>query len=144
MEDSSGHICRVTTDKLELASEVDVKALSIAFLEARARIAGGGYEGSIRLLTTLLNATITMPHWQFQAVELGPQDPRRALRGEREVFWTPREGYRNTPIYDRDMLEPGNLVKGPAIIEARDTTYVVPEDWVLNIDKYSNAILEEV
>jgi N-methylhydantoinase A/acetophenone carboxylase len=144
MEDSSGHICRVTTDKLELASEVDVKALCIAFLEARTRIAGGGYEGSILLLTTLLNATITMPHWQFQAVELGSQDPQKALRGEREVFWTPEEGYRKTPIYDRDLMEPGNLVKGPAVIEARDTTYVIPADWVLNIDKYSNAILEEV
>jgi len=118
--------------------------LCIAFLEARARTAGGVYEGSIRLLTTLLNATITMPHWQFQAVELGHQDPQKALRGEREVCWTPQEGYRNTPIYERDLLEPGNLVKGPAVIEARDTTYVIPEDWVLNIDKYSNAILEEV
>jgi len=144
MEDSSGHVCRVTTEKLELTSEMDVKALCKAFLKVRARTADGGYEGSIRLLTTLLNATITMPHWQFQAVEPGPQDPQKAHRGEREIFWTPREGYRNTPIYDRDLLEPGNLVKGPAVIEARDTTYVIPEDWVLNIDKYSNAILEEV
>jgi N-methylhydantoinase A len=60
------------------------------------------------------------------------------------VGWSPLEGYRKTPIYDRDLLEPGNLIKGPAVIEARDTTYVIPADWVLNIDKYSNAILEEV
>jgi N-methylhydantoinase A/oxoprolinase/acetone carboxylase beta subunit len=85
-----------------------------------------------------------MPHWQFQAVEPGSQDPQEALRGEREVFWTPEEGYQKTPIYNRDRLVPGNLVKGPAVIEARDTTYVIPADWILNIDKYSNAILEEV
>jgi N-methylhydantoinase A len=136
---------RVTTDKLVLASEADVKALCESFLQARGRLAGESeYTGSIRVLTTMLNAVVTMPHWQFQAVAPGGPDPRRALRGEREVFWSPEDGYKKTPIYDRDRLEPGNVVKGPAVIEARDTTYVVPADWVLSIDKYSNAILEEV
>jgi N-methylhydantoinase A len=144
MEDSAGHTCRVTTEKLELASEADIKALCAAFLEVRAKATGGDYKGSIWLLTTLLNAAVTMPHWQFRAVELGSRDPRKALREEREVYWTPGEGYRKTPIYDRDRLEPGNLIQGPAVIEARDTTYVIPADWVLNIDKYSNAVLEEV
>jgi N-methylhydantoinase A len=144
MADSAGHTCRLTMEKLELTSEADIKTLCSAFLEIRAKAIGGDYKGSIWLLTTLLNAAITMPHWQFQAVELGSRDPRKALRSEREVFWKPEEGYRKTPIYDRDLLEPGNLVKGPAVIEARDTTYVIPSDWVLNIDEYSNAILEEV
>jgi N-methylhydantoinase A len=144
MEDADGNTFRVTTDRLELASEADVKSLCSAFLGVRAKATGGDYKGSIRLLTILLNTAVTMPHWQFQAVEPGPPDPRKALRGEREVFWTPDEGYRKTPIYDRDRLEPGNMVKGPAVIEARDTTYIIPADWVLNIDQYSNAILEEV
>jgi N-methylhydantoinase A len=144
MEDSATNTFRVTTEKLELTSEADIKALCSVFLETRAKAIGGDYQGSIRVLTTLLNTTVTMPHWQFQAVELGPRDLRKALRGEREVYWTPEEGYRKTPVYDRDLLEPGNLVKGPAVVEARDTTYVIPADWVLNIDKYSNAILEEV
>jgi N-methylhydantoinase A len=143
-DDSSGTV-RVTTDKLALTTEADVKALCAQFQEARAKAAGkSGYKGGIRVLTTMLNAAVTMPHWQFQAVTPGGPDPRRALRGEREVFWSPRDGYKKTPIYDRDRLEPGNIVKGPAVIEARDTTYVIPEDWVLSIDKYSNAVLEEV
>jgi N-methylhydantoinase A len=144
MEDTAANTFRVMTDKLEFASEADIKALCSAFLEVRAKATGGDYKGSIRVLTTLLNATVAMPHWQFWAIEPGPPDPGKALRGEREVFLAPEEGYRKTPIYDRDLLEPGNLVKGPAVIEARDTTYVIPADWVLSIDKYANAILEEV
>jgi N-methylhydantoinase A len=144
MEDSAANTFRVTTDNLVFASQEDIKALCGAFLEVRAKAISGSYRGSIRVLTTLLNATVAMPHWQFRAVEPGPPDPGKALRGEREVFWTPEEGYRKTPIYDRDLLEPGNLVKGPAVIEAKDTTYVIPADWVMNIDKYANAILEEV
>ncbi len=144
VEDDIGHTCHVTMNKLELASESDVRALCSAFLDVRARTTGNDYQGSIRLLTTQLNAVVNMPHWQFQSVALGTEDPRQAFRGEREVYWTPEEGYRKTPIYDRDRLGPGNLVRGPAVIEARDTTYVIPAGWVLNVDKYSNAILEEV
>jgi N-methylhydantoinase A/acetophenone carboxylase len=144
MEDTAANTFRVTSEKLEFASKADIKTLCSAFLEVRAKALSDEYKGNIRVLTTLLNATIAMPHWQFQAIEPGSSDPGKALRGEREVFWTPEEGYRKTTIYDRDMLEPGNLVKGPVVIEARDTTYVLPADWVLNIDKYNNAILEEV
>ena len=143
--DDRANSFRVTTEKLSLASEADVKALCSAFLQAREKATGDSrYRGGIRALTTMLNAAVTMPHWRFQAVEPGGPDPRKALRGERDVFWSPEAGYRKTPIYDRDRLAPGNLVKGPAVIEARDTTYVIPADWVLSIDKYSNAILEEV
>jgi N-methylhydantoinase A len=144
MEDDAGGGFRVTTDRLKLAGEADVKALCAAFIEARGKAGGGDYQGGIRVLTTLLNAVVTMPHWRFRAAEPGGEDPFGALRGERDVFWTPAEGYRKTPIYDRDRLLPGNVVRGPAVIEARDTTYVIPADWVLSIDKYANAILEEV
>jgi len=145
MEDDSSGSLRVTTDRLTLKSEADAKALCSEFLKARDKITGGsGYKGGIRIMTTMMNAVVTMPHWQFQATEPGGPNPQIACKGERDVYWSPEEGYRKTPIYDRDLLEAGNIVKGPAVIEARDTTYVVPAGWVLNIDKYSNAILQEV
>jgi N-methylhydantoinase A len=144
MEDDSANSFRVTSDKLELASEADVRALCSGFIEAREKASGAEYRGGIRVLTTMLNAAVTMPHWQFQAFEPGPPDPVGAGKGEREVFWSPEKGYKKTPIYDRDKLAPGNIVRGPAVIEARDTTYVIPAGWVLNVDKYANAILEEV
>jgi N-methylhydantoinase A/acetophenone carboxylase len=122
MEDAKSNTFRVTTDKLELASEADVKALCAEFLKARAKATSHNYIGSIRVSTVMLNSAVAMPHWQFQSIKPGSLDPKIALRGEREVFWKPDEGYRKTPIYDRDLLEPGNLVKGPAVIEARDTT----------------------
>jgi N-methylhydantoinase A/acetophenone carboxylase len=145
MEDDSSDSLRVTTDRLTLKSEADAKALCSAFLQARDKVTGGsGYKGGIRIMTTMMNAVVTMPHWQFQTTEPGGPDPQRACKGERDVYWSPEEGYRKTPIYDRDLLEAGNIVQGPAVIEARDTTYVVPASWVLDIDKYSNAILQEV
>jgi N-methylhydantoinase A/oxoprolinase/acetone carboxylase beta subunit len=145
LADDNSQNFRVTTEKLELTSEADVKILCAKFLQVRERLLGKNqYKGKTRLLTTMLNASITMPHWQFKAIELGSPDPQRAFKSEREVFWSPEKGYQKTPIYDRDLLQPGNFIKGPAIIEAKDTTYAIPANWNLNIDKYSNAILEEV
>ena len=145
MEDDNSGSLRVTTDRLTLKSEADAKALCSAFLKARDKVTGGsGYKGGIRIMNTMMNAVVTMPHWQFQAIGPGGPNPQRAYKGERDVYWSPEEGYRETPIYDRDLLEAGNIVQGPAVIEARDTTYVVPASWVLDIDKYSNAILQEV
>jgi N-methylhydantoinase A len=145
LEDDGANTFRVSSDKLELSSEADVRALCAGFTGARGKVNGGeDYRGSIRVLTTMLNAAVTMPHWQFRAFEPGSPDPAGAGKGEREVLWSPGEGYRKTPVYDRDRLAPGNVVKGPAVIEARDTTYVIPAGWALSVDKYANAILEEV
>ena len=54
-------------------------------------------------------------------------------KGMREVHaW--RDGLR-VPVYDRNTLAAGQSVKGPAIIEERETTTVIPPDWTATIDK---------
>ena len=39
------------------------------------------------------------------------------------------------PVYDRNKIAPGQSVKGPAIIEERETTTVIPPDWTATVDK---------
>jgi N-methylhydantoinase A len=39
------------------------------------------------------------------------------------------------PVYDRAALSAGQCVKGPAIIEERETTTVIPPDWTAMVDK---------
>ena len=47
--------------------------------------------------------------------------------------------------YGRDgWLVPGNRVNGPAVVEAKDTTYVIPADKSYYISEYSHGVLEEV
>jgi N-methylhydantoinase A len=38
-------------------------------------------------------------------------------------------------VYDRNSLAAGQSVKGPAIIEERETTTVIPPDWTATVDK---------
>jgi N-methylhydantoinase A len=55
-----------------------------------------------------------------------------AARGSRPVHaW--QEG-QATPVYDRASLAAGQRIGGPAIIEERETTTVIPPGWTATID----------
>ena len=71
----------------------------------------------------------------------GGASAAEAKKGERTI-WTPG-GPRAAGVYDRARLTAGNVVEGPAIVEAVDTTVLVP-DWArLTIDRYGSAVIEE-
>ncbi|MCZ7664571.1 MAG: hypothetical protein M5U22_17315 [Thermoleophilia bacterium] len=88
----------------------------------------------------MLRARGTIPHWNMQAWELGPEDPSAALKTERPVYWA--GGLRDTKVYDYERLQAGNVVHGPAVIESDSTTYVLPEGAGLTVDRYRNGIIE--
>ena len=51
----------------------------------------------------------------------------------REV-WFPEVGSTPCPVHWRDGLAAGETLAGPAIIEAMDSTIVVPPGWVARVD----------
>lgn len=78
----------------------------------------------------------------FTRLPLGSHCPSGTSTGTREVYFSETRGKVATRIYDREKLRPGNVVKGPAIIEALDTTIVVHPGQRASIDGYLNTILE--
>ena len=71
-----------------------------------------------------------------------------ALKEYRDVFFT---GYGDTvetgdfiktPVYDRNLLKPGDRLAGPAVIEERITTVILHPGWELGIDTFGNIIME--
>jgi N-methylhydantoinase A len=120
-------------------SENDVKGLCNKFGK------GDGQEREkVSISTIVLNALVPMPHLKIRASKLSKEDPNKALKGHREIFGFPQVGYQKTPVYERELLVPGNMVAGPAIVEAKDTTYVIPAGRSFTVDKYSNGIIKEV
>jgi len=126
-------------EKTQVSSEQDVKQLCSQFGSS-----GGKGPRKVKISTVILNAVVAMPHYELNASQLAGEDPSHALREERDVFWSPETGYRKTPIYNRELLVPGNRVLGPAVIEAKDTTYVIPANNSYHISEYSHGVLEEV
>jgi N-methylhydantoinase A len=60
-------------------------------------------------------------------------NPAAARRREREV-WFPETGFAPCPVHWRDGLVPGEVLAGPAIVEAVDSTVVVPPGWIASVD----------
>ncbi len=128
----------VRLEKTRLDSEEDVKQLCAGFTNP-----GGKGPAKVTISTIILNAVVSMPHYELTASPLAGEDPGGALKGQREVFWSPGAGYRKTLIYDRELLVPGNKVVGPAVVEAKDTTYIIPADKSYYIGEYSHGVLGE-
>jgi N-methylhydantoinase A len=88
----------------------------------------------------------TKPRFVRQAP--GSLYPDAAQVGHKVVYF----GDRDTPhaarpipaaLYDRDRLEPGNVVVGPAVLFQLDTTTIVPPGWSANVDGWGNLLAEQ-
>lgn len=75
---------------------------------------------------------------------LSGQDPSGALKRKRRAYFKENGGFVETPCYDADRLSHGNTVVGPAIIEDKKTTVVVPPRAQLTVDAYGNYLLETI
>ena len=47
-------------------------------------------------------------------------------------------------LYDREQLQTGNRIQGPALLLQLDSTIVVSPGWGGTVDPYGNLILEPV
>jgi len=71
--------------------------------------------------------------------DLGDADPSDAQIDTNDVYFD--ETTRETPIYDRTALRPGNEIAGPAIVIEDDSTIVVQPGHTATIDRYANIEL---
>jgi N-methylhydantoinase A/oxoprolinase/acetone carboxylase beta subunit len=78
------------------------------------------------------------PELTLPEMELAdPEPPADAIKEHRETYW---EGeFHETPVYQREDLNPGNEIKDRAIVESRYTTYVIEDGWTYSIDEYGHG-----
>lgn len=64
-----------------------------------------------------------------------------ALKGHRPAWMPERGALVTVPVYDRYALAPGADIQGPAIIEEREATTIVPDSCVVTVDVEFNLRL---
>src|SRR5205809_2198152 len=64
------------------------------------------------------------------------------LKGARQAYFAEAGGFVETPVYDRYALAPGAEVRGPAIVEERESTAVVGPGGRCRVDDGSALIVE--
>lgn len=93
----------------------------------------------VTIVNLRLSAIGILPKLELKEYPLEPSE-KEAFKGTREVYFD-RKKY-DTSIYDRDKLNPGSDVMGPAIIEEYSSTVVVLPGDHARIDQYKNIIIE--
>jgi N-methylhydantoinase A/acetophenone carboxylase len=130
------HSLLVPSPKLRLDDENDIAGLRDRFMEAYAEAYGRGSvfsEAGVEVVLLRLSAAGPLPKPAFGGVS-GSASLPSAQKGSRKVYWSPAEGWVETPVYRRELLPADAVVEGPAIIEFDDTTAAVPPTWRYRLD----------
>ena len=90
---------------------------------------------SVVLEATWAVVSADVPHWSPERVDKFSTH-RPVASGSREVTWSIDQGSLSTPTHELASLTSGAVIEGPAVIDAPDTGYVVPEGWRLMVDGY--------
>jgi N-methylhydantoinase A len=126
-----------------LLTEESLVAVRTRFDERHAQIHGhAARERPVELVSYRLRVRVMVP--KFAPVqEPAPATPRpieAAIKGRRRLHLPGKDSV-NAILYERDRLDIGAAVSGPAIIEQFDATTVLPPGWTGRVDGYRNLIL---
>ncbi|HYH93872.1 MAG TPA: hydantoinase/oxoprolinase family protein, partial [Candidatus Saccharimonadales bacterium] len=122
-------------------SEGGLDALERVFLQQYAARYGEGVayaEAGLELagIRVDLVARVAKPELRPEAPVDRPTDATVARKGMRPAWFD--GGLRDADVYDHDRLVAGHCFRGPAIVESRLTTVVVPPGSELTVDPYRN------
>ncbi len=129
-----------------ISSAEDMDRLISAFEETYSRIYAYGArypEAGYQMFEIGLRASVPKPKPEVRRYPLaGKIPPDEAYKGEREVYH--KGVWKEARLYEMDLLQPGNEVKGLAIIESPATTMPVPEGKKVVVDEYKRLWIREV
>jgi N-methylhydantoinase A len=81
------------------------------------------------------------PAIQVQQTQGHTASSEPTRKGERSAYFPETSGYLRCPVYDRYQLALGMSLRGPAIIEERESTVVVGPGARVDIDTYRNIVI---
>jgi len=127
---------------IELASKKDLQKIINNFNKIHKRIYGYILEGEEIIFVNLrLSAIGVIPKLKIKAENEKKDNSVKAFKYERKVLFNNK--FIECSIYDREILNPGSVINGPAIIEEYAATTVIPIGKIAKIDKFKNIIIEK-
>jgi N-methylhydantoinase A/oxoprolinase/acetone carboxylase beta subunit len=98
----------------------------------------------VELLSWRLTARGPRPPVQFRPASTDGLSIDLARKATRRVYFGAAGGApesRDTPVFDRYQLRPGNELVGPAIVEERESTTVIGPGMRATVDAYLNVVV---
>ncbi len=128
-------------DKLTADS---VEAARNRFDDRHAQIHGhAAKDRAVEVVSYRVRLRVAVPKYvpREEAAPIKLRDVASAVKGSRQVYFDGKSATQAT-VYERDGLDIGAKISGPAIVEQFDATTVVPPSWTGRVDTHRNLILE--
>jgi N-methylhydantoinase A len=149
-DEALGHLASAGIDRdtaaLERSAELRYRgqghAIEVALPDPRAdgwaARTQAAFEARYRALYDRIEPASEIEFVTWRVVARGPRPQMRvaadtvsrdgdAVKGMRPVFCTRSRRFRDATVYDRYRLAPGRTIDGPAVVEERESTSVIPE-----------------
>ena len=95
----------------------------------------------VEFSTFRLKASSPKAPFTLKKIGAGGKDAAAALKRRRSCIFAGKQV--DTPIYDGEQLLAGNVIAGPAIIEERTTTVLIPGGFRCTVDELKNYVLQQ-
>ncbi len=141
------NIKRILSPRLSLNSSEDVQVLYKNFETEYA----GSFSpislypaGGVEIHNFILHAHVFRPKIKLPVYPLqGSTPPTEAQKSPRPAYWNEFSDFRETPVFEQDELQPGNIIAGPAILESPHTTTVIPPGWVFSMNEFKAGLIRK-
>ncbi len=97
---------------------------------------------AIEVLTWRLRAMGPAPAVSLRRGDAGPGSADAAFRGARPVYFADAGRFVEAAVFNRAQLGPGAEIQGPAVVEERESTAVIPPGARASVDAQANLVIE--
>jgi len=140
-----GYELRTPLDGLfvERMSAATLDAARMRFDERHAQIHGhSAKDRPVEIVSYRLRLRVEVPKFEQRREELPSTPTTPPRKGERAV-WFDSARATVSALYERDKLDPGTMLVGPAIVEQFDATTAIPSGWHATVDGFRNLVLSK-
>lgn len=135
-----GYELRVSLDGIGPMTGPALAAARQRFDEHHARIHGhAAAEKPVEVVSYRVRARVAVP--KYSARELPPGSGGKPVPKGRRQVWFDAARATDVPVFEREAIERGGRLTGPAIVEQMDATTVIPDGWDAEVDAFGNLIL---
>ena len=125
---------RVEQKSFNQWEKAQIRAL---FDEVYQKLYGRTYpETPVEFVTFKVRASLPQREFRIPPLQQTTGKLADCVKGERRAFSLIRKEYLPFTVYNRFKLFPGAVMKGPAIIEEKESTIIVGEDAQAGVDEY--------
>jgi len=125
-------------------SSATLAAARARFDERHAQIHGhSAQDRPVEIVSYRLRLRVEVPKFEpREEASSSPGPARNARKGEREVWFDSAHAVLSA-LYERDKLDPGAVLTGPAIVEQFDATTAIPPGWRATVDGFRNLVMSK-